>query len=352
MKRISIAFVFSLLFGVVFAEPAYNDFLSRKATLNLLVDSLPKTTAEVQKLIEQLHIKVDQIDINNRSKESNYRFLTDSESLESILRELELLGTIDLKKIETTNNISLIGTNEYELAYLEKQRALYEKELASLDKKANPEMYQELFEKQRELDKRIYEMTTARMKMTDEVSYSEIMLRISEKTVQYLDDRDEFSNFVNMPGVETFYYRLENPEIAFSHDQYMGLALRYMFTRGKSFFTIGILKPIEGNTTAISGTANDIVTWSIGKDFYPRYLGQGRRTWFNPYSGFQFGGMVLTSEVNIDHVFTVEPHIGLEIFKNKYVIFDIRAGYLFPLDEEKVKTFRGLTQNITFNVVF
>jgi hypothetical protein len=62
--------------------------------------------------------------------------------------------------------------------------------------------------------------------------------------------------------------------------------------------------------------------------------------------------MVLTAKDEIRHLATLEPHLGVELFKNTYVILDIRAGYVFPLDEKMVKTLRGFTQNVTFNIVF
>jgi len=51
-------------------------------------------------------------------------------------------------------------------------------------------------------------------------------------------------------------------------------------------------------------------------------------------------------------MFTLEPHIGVELFKNKYFIIDTRVSYLFPLDKEKIKEFRGLTHNLSINFVF
>ena len=189
------------------------------------------------------------------------------------------------------------------------------------------------------------------MTLENEVENYVVNFTAEEKRVQNLDDKGDFFRFINMPGVESFLYIVENPVEDKSAHRYFGGSLRYLFTRGKSFFTIGILKPLDRDEDN-DKQVNDIVTYTLGKDFYPRYLGRGKRTFFNPYSGAQIGGMVLTSKEGIDNIFTFEPHIGLELFKNKYVILDVRVGYIFPLDKENIKNLRGLTQNVSFNVVF
>lgn len=154
-----------------------------------------------------------------------------------------------------------------------------------------------------------------------------------------------------MPGLETQFLRFENPTEDLIDDYYMGAALRYMFTRGRSYFAIGVMKNIAQSNDSPT-LVMDIFSYAFGKDFYPRYFGRGQNTFFNPFSGFEIGGIVFTSEENISHDFTFEPHIGIELFKNQYIILDTRIGYIFPINALKIESHRGLKHYFSLNFVF
>lgn len=346
--RTILIFLFSV--SVIFSQD-YNDYFSKEAEIKILVDDMNLINVQVNQLIEELQLKVEDIDIDISKKVGRYVFLTDRTLFEEVISRFEAIGPVRVKKISTKNNINALEKNAFDLMFLNEQKDAYSGELEGLDK--TDKNYKELWNKTQEFNKKIYENNKMKIQLTHEVENYRIVFTVEEKRIQDLDEEgDEWFNFINMPGVESYFFNVENPDPAFSAQKYMGGSLRYLFTKGKTFFTIGILKPFMNEGTQPSTQANDIVTYTLGKDFYPRYLGRGKRTFFNPYSGFQIGGMILTSQDKIEHFFTVEPHIGIEIFKNKYVIVDVRAGYLFPLDVDLIKEFRGLTQNITFNIVF
>ncbi|ORC29917.1 hypothetical protein B4O97_18575 [Marispirochaeta aestuarii] len=349
---ISVILCIGILTSIFSQQNDYNEYFAKKAQLHILVNDIDLANKRINGIISELSLKVDAINIDNQRLVSEYTLVTDKEKLDSLIQRFENLGSIDLKNIETRNNINDLEANAFEVEYLESRKLKYQQALEQVDPEADSETYRSLWNEIRETEEQLYQKRKTEMELRDDVQNSTLVFKVSEKTVQYLNDQGDFPDFINMPGLETFLYVIENPEKEISADIYAGGALRYMFTMGKSFFTVGILKPLRGRDRDIQGQANDIVTYSIGKDFYPRYLGQGKRTYFNPYSGFQLGGMVLTSEEEITHFFTAEPHLGLEIFKNKYIIVDFRLGYLFPLDEEKVKVMRGLTNNFSVNIVF
>ena len=325
---------------------------SRKISLSIIVNDITSANRAVLSIIEQYGLEIDAMNIDNQRRSSTFVLLKQGGFGEPVIAAVEALGITDVKEVETSNNADSLDAAAYDLDFLESRQKVYQAELDNPDLKPSSEQYQHLWNELRAIEERIYNKGKESIDLKKEVEYSTLMLSVAEKTVQYLNGADDFPQFINMPGIESFVFIIENPESGQSADSYAGGALRYMFTVGKSYFTVGILKPLLGRDSSTASQANDIVTYSIGKDFYPRYLGQGKRTFFNPYSGFQVGGMVLTSDERISHFFTAEPHVGVEIFKNKYVIVDFRIGYLFPLDEQRVKTMRGLTNNLSVNIVF
>ena len=323
--------------------------LLKNATIELLVNDVIIADGELNRIIDEFGLRIGKTDINNTLRKGEYILFADPALLSEVIERTERLGSTELKKIETLNHAATIKQFRFDLAYLTEQKKLFRHDLEINDPTGS--VYKELFNRERELDKQIYEKNRELMILEEEIDRSTITLDFHEKSAQDLESRDGFTDFINMPGFETKFFNLENPGSQGMSDRYLGGSLRYMFTKGRSYFLIGILKPLDG-TGGGQDLINDIVIYGIGKDFYPRYFGQGRNTFLNPFSGFEAGGMVLTSDSGIDHIFTVEPHIGVELFKNKYVIIDARIGYLFPLDEEKVKSHRGFTQNLSINIVF
>lgn len=343
-----------LLFSakVVFSEvDSYDHYFSQEATIKILVDDMSVVNDSLKKIIKDNGLIINSMKIDNQKHKSDYVFFVENSKFEQSIKELEAFGKIDAKKVTTKNNIRPLEENDYDQEFLENQKEIYEKEL--LEKDRNSEGYDSLWDKKQEITKTLYDINRDKLKLISEVENSVIILEVEEISAQYFEeDEDKFFDFINMPGIETMVLVLENPDKQLSDDKYVGGALKYMVTKGKTFFTIGVLKPLDSDDSGIDSRVNDIVVYSLGKDFYPRYLGRGKRTFFNPYSGFQIGGMVITSDKEINHFFTIEPHVGLEIYKNRYVIFDMRAGYLFPMDENRAKDFRGFTQSISFNIVF
>lgn len=324
--------------------------LAKTAELTVLVNLVGQSNAEVLRIVRENGLEIVSMDVNNTKRVATYSLRAPLGAFEIAVERFLGLGIPDWQKIETVNYGDRLATASFDLEYIAGQQEAYRDELAATDRKN--ESYQDIFNRARELDREAYDREKERMEWESDLGRSTIELTLSEKAVQDLDADDELSGYINMPGFEGRYFRPENPVGAVLADQYAGGTLRYMFTKGRSYFLIGVMKPISGGERDSELFVNDIVSWGVGKDFYPRYFGQGRNVFLNPFSGFEAGGMVLTSRGAIGHVFTVEPHLGLEFFKNRYVIFDARVGYLFPLDPDRVKTHRGLTGNVSLNFVF
>jgi hypothetical protein len=337
-----------LALAAALGAQAQTPSLKKNATLYLIVNNVVSANADLERIIDDYGMTIGNANVNNSKKVCDYElFVSDGDLLKAIA-DMERLGLTDLKEIKSFNLSDSRETADFDLAYLKGQREIYGRELESTGK--NDKAYADLFSKQRALDSQIYEKDKELRSIAKQADYSVIKVKLSEKVIQDLDSDDDFSGFINMPGAETKFFHLENAEGNALADDYFGGSLRYMFTKGRGYFLIGVMKPLEGD--APKGAVNDIVTYSVGKDFYPRYFGQGRNRFLNPFSGFELGGMILTSDGGIDHMFTLEPHLGIELFKNRYVIIDTRVGYLFPLDEDFIKSRRGFTHNFSINFVF
>jgi hypothetical protein len=51
--------------------------------------------------------------------------------------------------------------------------------------------------------------------------------------------------WINMPGVEYSYFQIEEPHDTLSSPYYQGVFLKYVFTKGKSFATLGAYKTTD-----------------------------------------------------------------------------------------------------------
>ena len=161
-------------------------------------------------------------------------------------------------------------------------------------------------------------------------------------------------NFVNMPGVEVGLLRLENPRPGLSATMYRGYAIKYLFTRGKSYLNLGIYKPTQANPNPLdSAFVNELAIINFGQDFYPRNFGRGRRRYLNLYTCYQIGGFIANrnDEARNEFIFNINPGLGLELVKTKHILLDTKVSYFVPLNRDS-RNLRGLLVQGAFNFVF
>ena len=170
-----------------------------------------------------------------------------------------------------------------------------------------------------------------------------------------IDISEEFSRgkirFINMPGVEYSILFLDNT-VAGRTNIYNGIALKYQFTRGKSYVLFGIRR--HGSPSRlVDGEVKDVFDIGFGQDFYSRWMGRGKNTFFNPYVGYSLGGSVLTlmNKEGIKGAFIMMPHIGIELLKLKYCMIDVKGGYYMPISSYSSQL-RGFHTSLSFNVVW
>ena len=156
-------------------------------------------------------------------------------------------------------------------------------------------------------------------------------------------------SFVNMPGAEYSFLDIEAPAAGTSAEFYHGYFLKYLFTKGKSYGSIGLYKNESiGRTDSVA--YSEMFILAFGQDFYSRHFGRGDRRYLNLYSGYQVGGILATGEVSTKYLPYLAPSVGVEIFKNKYILFDTKVSYFVPVTDSR--NMRGISYSAAFNFVF
>lgn len=159
-------------------------------------------------------------------------------------------------------------------------------------------------------------------------------------------------SFVNMPGIEHGFLKIENPTAGISAKSYQGATIKYMFTRGKSYFNLGVYRAIDNNTSDTS-LINELFMMNFGQDFYPRNFGRGKRRFLNLYTGYQIGGFISNQNNNKNSVFIPNANLsfGVELIKTKHILVDNKVSYFLPLNELN-RNMRGILYQASFNFVF
>lgn len=159
-------------------------------------------------------------------------------------------------------------------------------------------------------------------------------------------------SFVNMPGIEYGFLQMENPKTGVSAKAYQGFAVKYMFTRGKSFLNLGVYRALD-NQTADSTLINELFVINFGQDFYPKHFGRGKRKYLNLYTGYQIGGFITNrnNESNGSFMPNFNMSLGLELFKSKHILIDNKVSYFLPLNDYN-RNLRGMLYQASFNFVF
>jgi hypothetical protein len=174
------------------------------------------------------------------------------------------------------------------------------------------------------------------------------------------DGRRQKISWVNMPGVSYSYLAVENPKYGTSHGAYAGMNLKYMFTRGKSYVELGVLKPLNPYSSneisqdpRLASVKNEFFNVQFGQDFYTKHFGRGRRKSLNLYSGYTVGLSIPNqyNDAKLKSLPISSLSIGVELFKSKHVLLDTRAAYYLPLSVENRNT-RGILYNTSLNFVF
>jgi hypothetical protein len=166
-------------------------------------------------------------------------------------------------------------------------------------------------------------------------------------------------SFAKMPGVSYNRLFIENPKNGVTENLYTGYNMKYIFTKGKSYFQIGVLKnanemsKLQIYDSLKANTINEFFTFEFGQDFYTRYFGRGNRKFFNLYSGYSIGGAIINrvSDENTRFLAFTNLSMGVELLKTKHILLDVKGSYFLPLADINRNT-RGIMLSGSFNFVF
>lgn len=292
-------------------------------------------------------IKENQLTIlnQNEGRSSIYIEMNASKSVfDKFVDVVPSLGFVTSKKKSTVNNNRTVEDIKLELNYLKEKKHSYEELLAKIDEKS--ETYITLWNDKKEIEEQIFRKEKELLPLANVGEVFEINIDISEEVTSPENSK---VTFVNMPGFEHSYLMMETPKAGISASSYQGYFLKYLFTKGKSYALAGTYTN-KSRSKSDSSYYSELFIVGFGQDFYSRYLGRGERKFFNLYSGYTLGYLWATGENTKANSFFISPSIGLEIFKNKYILLDTKAEYFIPFSYNK--NLRGVSISTSLNFVF
>lgn len=333
-------FLFSVL--KLFAQ---TDTISISTDVECIYHSMDMATSKamIKKFIAEKKINVQHI--KESKSEIKLKFTASKEQMLAFNDIAAQFGYLSSKKENTTNNSDKKKELLHETDYLKKKLASYN---ALIDKTDNKDAgYITLWNEAKVIEEKIFAKEKDLLQL-------ESRGNIFNLTVEIIDEVSRPENnkvsFINMPGFVYSRLYIENPKTGITERNYQGFHLKYLFTKGKTYATIGVFKS-EKKSAKDSTTTTEFFTLGFGQDFYSRHLGRGSRKFFNLYSGYHIGGLIATGKASRSQMFFISPVLGLEIFKNKYVLVDIMTSYFVPLGTSS-RYMRGFTSGASFNIVF
>jgi hypothetical protein len=344
MKKIAllVSVVFVLICNQIFAQ---SDSTKISTDINIEITSIQFDLSS-QLIKGFLDSNKVYIETQNEYKTHlSVSFILNEMQYETFEKLLPQLGYITTKEVNSVNNNKKSEEIEFEIKYLKSQKASYEVILAKINE--NSDQYFSTWKELKAIEERIFD---AEQKLAQfETSYNtySIELKIDDEIGSPGSSR---VSFVNMPGVEYSFLNIEAPLSGISTDNYQGYFLKYLFTKGKSYANIGAYKALDG-PIADTSYFSEMFLLGFGQDFYSRYMGRGSKKFLNLYSSYTIGGLLASGTTTKDYMFYIMPAIGIELFKNKYILLDTKVSYFVPITEYN-PNMRGLSFNTSFNFVF
>lgn len=286
------------------------------------------------------------INVNETKNAYHYEFQIYENEIASIDSMCNRLGYVSSRNLNSYNNEKRLAETTLELERLELKKSEYEKMLQKIDS-VKSEKYYSHWEKIREIETDIFE-TRKKIKQLEAVKNRYTV------TINLNDEQSSPSsskvNFVHMPGAEYVYLFTENSKPGISYDSYQGVFLKYLFTKGKSYFSLGALKANNPNK-ADSLAYDEVFCFVFGQDWYSRHFGRGNNKFGNLYIGYQAGMALGYNSKIAKGIPFVCPTTGIELFKNKYLLIDSNVNYYLPVTEEN-RNMRGWRLGASVNFSF
>lgn len=276
-----------------------------------------------------------------------YLFTITESDIPKIDSMVKILGYVNARKINYSSQTLAAENLDIDLERLENKRQSYTDLLAKLDSSASKEQYIIYWEKRRETEDQIsnFKKEILKLKASFKVITVEIEIR-NDPT----GPTNRKVSWVHMPGFQYSLAFVEQPLNGVSYAQYEGYSLKYLFTKGKNYFSLGAYKASNRNLSD-SIAIDEIFNFTYGEDFYSRRFGRGNRHFFNPYIGYQLGFSLAYSSVDSKVFPFLAPAFGIEWWKNKYFLLDTTADYYLPANVIN-RSLRAWRVSASLNFVF
>lgn len=286
-----------------------------------------------------------EIKTQNETKNSiNLTLNLNDQQYQKLRQSLPTWGYVSSDIINTIDHQEELEEVSLEIEFLKKKKTNYEEVMSQHEMKSA--QFESLWREKQNIEDRIFNLEKRRSALQlNQLPYT-VDITIEEEMTMPENSK---VTFVNMPGVEYSYLKIENPVDTITASAYQGYFIKYLFTRGKSYAGVGAYKSIEklpGDSTFFS----ELFVMNFGQDFYSRHLGRGENKFGNLYSGYTLGYMAASNEVKKEDIFYLSPSIGVELFKNKYFLWDTKVNYFIPFSYNR--NMRGIGFNTSLNFVF
>lgn len=326
--------------------------MSQTTTVIIYPKDIDKSKELLKKLIDSTQSKTisytEGTDYYNNGKKITATIWCNKKGYEAVDRALTGLGRIEDKQLSTTNNTDELRSIEAEIKFIQEEKKSYQQELDGMDK--NAKEYTNYWNTVRVKESAIFNLEKRLAVVKNRSNSFVYNITLSEDIGTPQKNRKWNVQYVNMPGLEYSYLRVDNPQKGISSEVYQGAGIKYLFTRGKSFITFSVMKNISAVSDSL--TFKELFTYGFGQDFYPHHFGGGKRKFLNLYTGYNIGGIFATSNSSSMGLPYITPSVGLEIYKNKYILLDSKVGYFIPIDKNTNFNLRGILTNVSFNFVF
>lgn len=286
-----------------------------------------------------------EIKTQNETKNSiNLSLNLNNEQYQKLRTSLPAWGFVSSDIINTIDHQEELEEVALEIEFLKKKKSNYEEVMSQHEMKSA--QFESLWREKQNIEDRIFNLE--KRKSALQLNQLPFTVDITIEEEMTMPENSKVS-FVNMPGVEYSYLKIENPVDTITASAYQGYFIKYLFTRGKSYAGVGAYKSINtlpGDSTFFS----ELFVMNFGQDFYSRHLGRGENKFGNLYSGYTIGYMAASNDVKKEDIFYLSPSIGIELFKNKYFLWDTKVNYFIPFSYNR--NMRGIGFNTSLNFVF
>ncbi len=337
----------AILFSIFIIQSVF--MMSQKTTLtgsnvNITVITLDYTTSKTsfRKFIAENNININSQDESKTSITAT--FDANKEVYVQMRTLINTWGYISNDDINTTGYQLELDEIDLEIEFMTQKKNSFEQILQQHEMKSA--QYESLWREKQGLEDRIFNLKKRKTVLEKNALPYRITITIMEEMTSPVESK---VTFVNMPGVEYSYLKIENPNDTVSSAYYQGYFLKYLFTKGKSYASVGVYQSTQkpaGDSTIFS----ELFVMNFGQDFYSRHFGRGSNKFGNLYSGYTVGYIAASNEVRSQDIFYVSPSVGLELFKNKYILWDTKVNYLIPFSYQR--NLRGFGLNTSINFVF